>query len=111
VTTYRSHDAHRASLPVVAAAAASILGALYFVPSASATPEHTPAAAVRQATTVGERQLAETGSVDTTPYLVGGTVFLGMGAALLVSAARRSRAEAAAEGQDPEGAEAPGSAL
>jgi hypothetical protein len=104
VITHPSHDAHRARLPYVAAAAASILGALYFVPSASATAEHARAAAVRQASTTGRHELAHTGSVDTTPYVFGGTAFLAMGAALLVNASRRSRAGAAAE--SAEGAEA-----
>lgn len=34
--------------------------------------------------------LADTGSVDTTPYLVGGTVFLAMGAGLVVFSRRRA---------------------
>lgn len=34
--------------------------------------------------------LADTGSVDTTPYLVGGTLFLGVGAGFVSYAARRS---------------------
>jgi hypothetical protein len=100
VITNPSHEAHRARLPYVAAAAASILGALYFVPSASATGERPPTTAVRQVSATSERQLADTGSVDTTPYVIGGTVFLGTGAALLVNASRRSRAEAAAESAD-----------
>jgi len=100
VITHPSHEAHRARLPYVAAAAASILGALYFVPSASATGGHPPTTAIRQVSATSDRQLADTGSVDTTPYVIGGTVFLGMGAALLVNASRRSRAEAAAESAD-----------
>jgi hypothetical protein len=80
----------------VAAAAATVLGALYFVPNASASAEHATSgtATVRQSTTAtgqNREQLAETGSVDTTPYVIGGTAFLGIGAALLVNAARRSR--------------------
>jgi hypothetical protein len=38
--------------------------------------------------------LADTGSVDTAPYLVGGTAFLGFGAALVAVATRRSRTTA-----------------
>lgn len=34
--------------------------------------------------------LADTGSMDTTPYLVGGTVFLGIGAAMVSYSMRRS---------------------
>lgn len=86
----------------MAAAAASVLGALYFVPSASATTEPQPAAAVQDVSPAGSPQLAETGSIDTTPYLVGGTGFLGVGTALLINAGRRSRAEDAAEDEDAE---------
>lgn len=86
----------------IAAAAATVLGALYFVPNASASAEHSStkaaAATVTQqttATTAGasdKAQLAETSSTDTTPYLIGGTAFLGMGAALLVNVTRRREA-------------------
>ncbi|MFJ4844275.1 MULTISPECIES: hypothetical protein [unclassified Streptomyces] len=93
MTSYRSPA-------YVAVASAAVLGALYFVPNASANPEHTTttAAEVSTATSTtasggdGEQQLADTGSVDTTPYLIGGTAFLGMGAALVLNASRRARA-------------------
>jgi hypothetical protein len=98
--THPSHDAHRARLPYVAAAAAAVLSALYFVPSASATGEHPPTSAIRQVSVTSGRQLADTGSIDTTPYVIGGTAFLATGAALLVNASRRSRAEAAVESAD-----------
>ncbi|MER7400762.1 hypothetical protein ABT381_35195 [Streptomyces sp. NPDC000151] len=39
----------------------------------------------------GEVRLADSGSIDTTPYAVGGTAFLGVGAALVTLAVRRSR--------------------
>lgn len=39
----------------------------------------------------GEVRLADSGSIDTTPYAVGGTAFLGIGAALVTLAVRRSR--------------------
>ncbi len=42
-----------------------------------------------------EVRLADSGSIDTTPYAVGGTAFLGVGAALVTVAVRRSRAETA----------------
>ncbi|MYX35339.1 hypothetical protein GTY85_17945 [Streptomyces sp. SID8377] len=80
--------------------AAAVLGALYFVPNASATAEHTAntgmQSSVSTATTTGSgtgggQHLADTGSVDTTPYLVGGTAFLGLGAALVINASRRAR--------------------
>lgn len=77
-----------------------MLGALYFVPNASANPEHTATTAAEVSTTTsttasggdGGQRLADTGSVDTTPYLIGGTAFLGMGAALVINAGRRARA-------------------
>ncbi|MFK4144159.1 cell wall protein [Streptomyces sp. NPDC004065] len=36
-------------------------------------------------------ELADTGSVDTTPYVVGGTLFLGLGAGFVVYSVRRER--------------------
>ncbi|WP_110943882.1 hypothetical protein [Streptomyces niger] len=42
-----------------------------------------------------EVRLADSGSIDTTPYAVGGTAFLGIGAALVTLAVRRSRGETA----------------
>ncbi|WP_431948866.1 hypothetical protein [Actinacidiphila sp. bgisy167] len=90
---------HRPSA-YVAVTAAAVLGALYFVPNASASAEHTASttaqssastAALTRSGTGQEEHLADTGSVDTTPYLVGGTAFLGLGAALLINAGRRAR--------------------
>ncbi|MFI1097126.1 hypothetical protein [Streptomyces sp. NPDC020917] len=86
--------------PYVAAAAASVLAALYFVPSASASPHHSTtartAATADRATTMSQAApqlgLADTGAVDTKPYLVGGAAFLVVGAGLVVNAGRRSRA-------------------
>ncbi|MER5973795.1 hypothetical protein ABT112_29475 [Streptomyces sp. NPDC002055] len=91
---------------LTATAAGSMLFALWFVPSANATVEDPGAAPRNRPMTqqVGapgapdgsgarpqQLSLADTGSVDTTPYLVGGTLFLGLGAALVSVAARRSR--------------------
>jgi hypothetical protein len=97
---------------LTATAAGSVLFALWFVPSANATVETGTAqdsATVMQSRTepgsgagaaqdgaeVTDRSedlsLADTGSVDTTPYLVGGTAFLGLGAAMVSIAARRAR--------------------
>lgn len=105
--------------PLVAAAAASVLAALYFMPTASASPGHTPASsrvaahapatrqvaaqvpaaktsgAVNGAATGETLNLADTGSVDTTPYLLGGSLSLVVGAALVLNATRRTRYEAA----------------
>jgi hypothetical protein len=94
--------ASRRSLTTTAAAAGALLAAIYFVPSASATierPEHASAAhpATSTARTTSVRGstghttgLADTGSVDTTPYVVDGTAFLGLGAALLLASRRRA---------------------
>lgn len=92
--------------PYVAAAAASILAALYFVPSATATPAQ--AAPARSATSLSQSStaattgqatgnqggLADTGAVDTKPYVLGGAAFLVVGAGLVLNAGRRSRESA-----------------
>ncbi|TLQ44090.1 hypothetical protein [Streptomyces marianii] len=122
---------------LTAAAAGSLLCALWFVPSANATangeqgqPDRSPSGDSASAVAYGSRDtdpaggaaavpdtggagdtraadgvtagaeapqggsqglsLADTGSVDTTPYLVGGTLFLGVGAGFVSYAARRS---------------------
>ncbi|MEV6530378.1 LPXTG cell wall anchor domain-containing protein [Streptomyces sp. NPDC051639] len=107
-------SAARRSL-LTATAAGTLLGALWFVPSANATPEapaqHGSAptadrsAATTTATTAGAEQavtepsddhtrLADTGSVNTTPYVVGGTLFLGLGAGFVTYSVRRERTAA-----------------
>ncbi|MBM9436413.1 hypothetical protein JT723_11235 [Streptomyces bryophytorum] len=78
--------------PYVAAAAASVLAALYFVPSASASPQHAPATSAHAAPASAQHlDLADTGSIDTKPYVIGGSAFLVAGAALVVDATRRAR--------------------
>ncbi|MGR4883181.1 hypothetical protein ACIPUC_27755 [Streptomyces sp. LARHCF249] len=94
---------------LTALGATTLLAALWFVPSANATaPEpspgrsglpaaanaartaaHTDARTQAQSTPVA---LADTGSVDTTPYLLGGTLCLGVGAGFVTFSVRRSRA-------------------
>jgi hypothetical protein len=76
---------------LTATAAGTLLCALWFVPSANATAEReavqrqdSAAAASSQGLT-----LADTGTVDTTPYLVGGTAFLGIGVGLVTYSVRR----------------------
>ncbi|WP_369364806.1 hypothetical protein AB5L52_16780 [Streptomyces sp. CG4] len=69
--------------------------------SASSTTQLTQvtqqARAVSQATAETAReaaedtQLADTGSPDTTPYVVGGTLFLGVGAGFVLYSVRRER--------------------
>ncbi|GLW16296.1 MULTISPECIES: hypothetical protein [Streptomyces] len=111
---------------LTAAAAGSVLFALWFVPSANATAEHdgvTAAApraaaapagrqladrAVEQTRDAGDRSatttahdgaaadpaphfLADTGSPDTTPYVIGGTACLALGAGLVSYSVRRTR--------------------
>ncbi|MFE2511512.1 hypothetical protein [Streptomyces naganishii] len=99
---------------LTATAAGTLLGALWFVPSANATVDTPARAAERAASTTtqvteqaraattadepgsgaftrGGTELADTGSVDTTPYVVGGTLFLGLGAGFVVYSVRRER--------------------
>ncbi|MFE4453810.1 hypothetical protein [Streptomyces sp. NPDC056796] len=90
-------------------AAGTLLCALWFVPSANATGEEGPAGTsaatstgVRQASATGVRQasaagesasgarLADTGTgTDTTPYLIGGTASLCVGAGFVAYSVRR----------------------
>ncbi|MFG2650167.1 hypothetical protein [Streptomyces sp. NPDC048436] len=101
---------------LTATAAGALLGALWFVPSANATatfrspqaPDtqqvvHTERQAVHteqhratlpaeSGTALPEERLADTGAgVDTTPYLIGGTAFLGLGAGFVAYSVRRER--------------------
>ncbi|MET9493325.1 hypothetical protein [Streptomyces sp. NPDC006552] len=81
-----------------ATAAGTLLAALWFVPNATATPEHSTrtdhagqaSTAVR---TPSEQQLrlADTGTVDTTPYVIGGSAFLGIGVGFVAYSVRRGR--------------------
>ncbi|MFC8920186.1 hypothetical protein ACGF5F_02920 [Streptomyces sp. NPDC047821] len=77
---------------LTATAAGTLLGALWFVPSANATVERPPAEQHETRTSTASGQdlaLADTGSVDTTPYLIGGAAFLGVGTGLVAFAVRR----------------------
>ncbi|GAA3974422.1 hypothetical protein GCM10022232_02060 [Streptomyces plumbiresistens] len=94
---------------LTATAAGTLLGALWFVPSANASgdqpartePSATPTSQVTTqaravstdtSSTTGEAtRLADTGSFDTTPYIAGGTVFLTLGAGFVVYSVRRER--------------------
>ncbi|MEU2564718.1 hypothetical protein ABZ626_36115 [Streptomyces longispororuber] len=73
-----------------AATAGALLSALWFVPSAKAapSPEQRHAVATQAAS---EDRLADSGGVDTTPYVVGGTASLGLGAGFLAYGVRRER--------------------
>ncbi|MGJ5753723.1 LPXTG-motif cell wall-anchored protein [Streptomyces puniciscabiei] len=100
---------------LTATAAGTLLCALWFVPSANASQDSQAdttarasaeasathlteqARAVSQATAETAQEaadgteLADTGSIDTTPYVVGGTLFLGVGAGFVVYSVRRER--------------------
>jgi hypothetical protein len=112
-------SAARRSL-LTATAAGALLGALWFVPSANATADKSMAdhRAQTSTTTITQAradssdtsdssastadspsgtqstELADTGSVDTTPYVVGGTLCLGLGAGFVVYSVRRERSGA-----------------
>ncbi|MFJ4968138.1 hypothetical protein [Streptomyces sp. NPDC088755] len=90
---------------LTATAAGTLLTALWFVPSANATVETGARSGVATAPGRGIQpaaedaasgpQLAETGpGVDTTPYLIGGTALLGIGAGFVTYSVRRSGAGA-----------------
>ena len=99
---------------LTAAAAGGLLCALWFVPSANATPDTpvfesaaaTPSpqvtAQARAASTdtaattttdAGTTRLADTGSFDSTPYVIGGALCLGLGAGFVGYSVRRERLE------------------
>ncbi|WP_407700737.1 hypothetical protein [Streptomyces endophyticus] len=92
-----SVSAARRSL-FTATAAAALLGALWFVPTATANPERITHADQQRTTTVvteqSDRQLrlADTGQVDTTPYVIGGSAFLALGVGFVTFSVRRGRA-------------------
>lgn len=101
-------SAHRRPLATAAAAAGALI-ALWFVPTAHATPdepEHPSRDGVSTADETSDAsdtkadnsgatpqgaQLAETGGFDSTPLVAGGLGSLGVGGTLIVLAQRRSR--------------------
>ncbi|MBT2445682.1 hypothetical protein J7F03_00985 [Streptomyces sp. ISL-43] len=96
-------SARRSTL--TALGATTLLAALWFVPSANATaPGHATAAAGASAAESARVQavsavsgagvsleLADSGGIDTTPYLLGGTLCLGLGAGFVAFSIRSSR--------------------
>ncbi|MEO3976100.1 hypothetical protein [Streptomyces sp. CAU 1734] len=76
---------------LTATAAGTLLCALWFVPSANATAERAMSESQQASTDSVSAQpvLAETGSPNTAPYLVGGTAFLGVGIGFVTYAVRR----------------------
>lgn len=84
---------------LTATAAGTLLAALWFVPSANATVENgsrggaaaTSDRAAGSPDDASDALLADTGpGPDTTPYLIGGTVLLGLGAGFVTYSVRRS---------------------
>ncbi|MFI1562693.1 hypothetical protein ACH4ZX_06390 [Streptomyces sp. NPDC020490] len=90
---------------LTATAAGTLLCALWFVPSANATQD-TPvgqqpsagtttqaraASAGDTTASAADSRLADTGSFDTTPYVVGGSLFLTLGAGFVAYSVRRER--------------------
>ncbi|WP_405938511.1 hypothetical protein OG338_19370 [Streptomyces sp. NBC_00726] len=82
---------------LTATAAGTLLCALWFVPSANATgdPGTAPGTMATGAATAGggaeSGAPAETGTgVDTTPYVLGGAAFLGLGAGFVTYSSRRT---------------------
>ncbi|GHI05385.1 hypothetical protein AQI88_22900 [Streptomyces cellostaticus] len=97
---------------LTATAAGTLLCALWFVPSANASQDDPArvtaqtasattttqvtqqARAVSAATSEAAQdttELADTGSFDTTPYVIGGSAFLAIGAGFVVYSVRRER--------------------
>ncbi|MET9256840.1 hypothetical protein ACGFZL_08230 [Streptomyces sp. NPDC048182] len=106
---------------LTAAAAGGLLCALWFVPSANAAPDDAPATRTAAAASPSPQRteqaravsaanmentaaatgtegattdrLADTGGFDTTPYVVGGALCLGLGAGFVGYSVRRERLE------------------
>ena len=76
---------------LTATAAGTLLCALWFVPSANATSEREAVQRHRvdASTSAEELALADTGTFDTTPYLIGGMTFLGVGVGFVTYSVRR----------------------
>ncbi|MCA6093271.1 hypothetical protein LE181_14005 [Streptomyces sp. SCA3-4] len=83
---------------LTAVAAGTLLSAVWFVPSANASDDRPAPAARQQArqtpVPTAELALADTGSVDTTPYVFGGVAFVAAGGALVTAAVRKQRTAA-----------------
>lgn len=79
---------------LTATAAGALLCALWFVPSANAgdatTAPGTAGHSAADGSGVDSTTLADTGTgIDTTPYLLGGMTFLGIGAGFVAHSSRR----------------------
>ncbi|MET9531242.1 MULTISPECIES: hypothetical protein [unclassified Streptomyces] len=73
---------------LTAASAGVLLCALWFVPSAHTTGDQRSAAPAHPGQRHAAALPAATGRADTTGYVVGGSLFLGLGAASVVYARR-----------------------
>ncbi|MFF1925652.1 hypothetical protein ACFVW8_34395 [Streptomyces sp. NPDC058221] len=78
---------------LTATAAGTLLCALWFIPSAHASGDTGkapgPSSAPASASGTDATTLADTGTgIDTTPYLIGGIAFLGIGAGFVTYSAR-----------------------
>ncbi|UBI37108.1 MULTISPECIES: hypothetical protein [Streptomyces] len=84
--------ARRPLLTAVAAGALLCVG--WLVPAAHATTAHPAPPATHPSAPAPDagHRLADSGSVDTTPYVYGGVGFVAAGGALITLAIRRSRA-------------------
>ncbi|BBC33370.1 hypothetical protein SGFS_046640 [Streptomyces graminofaciens] len=107
----RASSTARRSL-LTATAAGTLLCALWFVPSANATQDETVAertsTSTSSSTATGadtsadtskdeateHTRLADTGSPNTTPYIIGGTLCLALGAGFVAYSVRQGRVEA-----------------
>ncbi|MBV7699995.1 LPXTG cell wall anchor domain-containing protein [Streptomyces sp. TRM70350] len=90
---------------LTATAAGTLLGALWFVPSANATADGTAREQSTATPTTQARamptdtadsaadgtRLADTGSFDSTPYVLGGALCLTLGAGFVAYSVRRER--------------------
>ncbi|WP_406093260.1 hypothetical protein [Streptomyces sp. NBC_01013] len=79
---------------LTATAAGTLLCALWFVPSANAgdatAAQGSAGHSAAEGSGTGSSTLADTGTgVDTTPYLLGGMAFLGIGAGFITYSGRR----------------------
>ncbi|MFG2973456.1 hypothetical protein ACGFYY_10660 [Streptomyces sp. NPDC048331] len=85
----------RSGVPAGANAAGTATEATGSADSASDSDSDAPGAVTGTTSGPASRPqslLADTGSVDTTPYLLGGTLFLGVGAGFVAFSIRRSHA-------------------
>jgi hypothetical protein len=89
-----AHDVRRASGAFEASGLRTMSGAASGTSasdSASGTAGDSDPAPVTVPARAGDVELADTGAFDTTPYVLGGTAFLGIGAGFVAYSVRRER--------------------